>query len=57
MAACAAFLFALMSAREPNEDLVTALGMIGVSAGAACAGEEFRGAKRWAEKARALKSF
>ena len=36
MAGCGAFLFALMSAHEPGEDLVTALGLMGFVAGAAC---------------------
>ena len=29
MAGCGAFLFALMSAKEPDYDLVTALGLMG----------------------------
>ena len=36
MAGCGAFLFALMSAKEPDFDLVTALGLIGFVTGVAC---------------------
>ena len=36
MAGCGAFLFALMSAKEPDYGLVTALGLMGLVAGVAC---------------------
>ena len=36
MAGCGAFLFALMSAKEPDEDLVWDVGLTGVSAGVVC---------------------
>ena len=37
MAGCGAFLFALMSTKEPDEDLVLTLGLMGFVAGATCA--------------------
>ena len=40
MAGCGAFLFALMSAKEPDKVLVKALGLMGVAAGVACAVSE-----------------